>query len=355
VPSEAAAETHATIIRDFATRRALEAEGQAAILAAHDLSIRAGDAIARTVDRIVAASPLAPAKEPTMASGLIEVMDDIEMQARMGSNLIGLPSGLPDLDALTHGWQPGQLVIVAARPSVGKTAFGLHCARYAARDDVPVYFCTQEMPRKQLLRRLIATETRQDLWRITDTARLDMAMPELLRAQKEIVGWPLVIDERSNTPAAIRLAIQRMQAERQQRVGLVVVDYLGKLSAGVRTDRHDLAIGHITGSLCRMGLDFGVPVLLLCQLNRRSEQDGRRRKPTLSDLRDSGNIEQDADVVVALHRDEDAPDWGSPSKTEALVLKNRNGETGLRTLHFDKATGRMTSWTETPMEHRGAA
>jgi replicative DNA helicase len=297
-------EFHAGIVRDYAIRRHLVAEAAQATQLAGDLTRPVAASLTGFVDQLVrAALPAENKPRTTVRSELIAVLDDIERQTRLGDCVRGIGSGIEALDQLTDGWVPGRLVVIAARPKVGKTGFGLHCAREACEADIRTHYVTAEQPRRQLLRRLIAIEARLDLRTITEPALLDRHGPALSRAANQVAEWPLVIDEDARTPGAVRLGIQRHQAEHGP-VGLVIADYLGKFHSGERSERHDLEIAKMTGAFARMAVDLDVPVLLLVQLNRNSVSQGQVRRPIVSDLRGSGAIEQDADQVLFLYRDE---------------------------------------------------
>lgn len=343
VPSAANVVQHAEIVRQRALRRALAEQAQAALSAAQDLSAPIEPAITATVDRLVrtAASGLTHGG-PSVDEEFGAIMDDLERQAALGDAVTGIPSGLHNLDLLTDGWVKGRLIIVAARPKRGKTGLALHCADTAAESEYEVCFCTAEQPRRELNKRRLAMRTGANLRAITSPAMLDLHAGALSRAMADLRTRTVHIEQHALTPAAIRLVVQRQQAE-LGRVDLVIVDYLGKLHSGRRAERHDLEIGYMTGDLARLALDLDVPVLLMCQLNRESVKGGQIRRPTVSDLRDSGAIEQDAAQVIFLHHKDDDDAWPAHRMDLDLAL-NRFGPTGTVTVSFERTTGRWSPY-----------
>jgi replicative DNA helicase len=162
----------------------------------------------------------------------------------------------------------------------------------------------------------------------------------LAKAAGELAQWPILIDQVSRSPAQVRLGVQRRIAEHGA-VDLVIVDYLGKFHSGARHERHDLEIGAMTNAFGQLAMDLNVPVLLLVQLNRESVRGGQVRRPTPSDLRDSGAIEQDAAQLLFLYRDEkDERAEKDPNWLQVIVELNRFGPTGMADVVFEKTTGR---------------
>lgn len=276
-----------------------------------------------------------------LQDALCDVLADVEDRRERGGNLAGLSTGFRQLDQMTGGLEPGQLVIVAARPSVGKTVAGCNIAAHAAGGGVPVLFFTMEMSRREIAQRILAARsgvTVQAMRSGTSDRRDWDQMTEMVAAS---AGWPLFIDD---TPA-VTVAYVRAKARRIQRargLGLVVVDYLG-LMRGIGDNRAQ-EVGSISRGLKALAKELKVPVIALAQLNRASE--GRpNRQPTLADLRDSGEIEQDADIVAMLHREDmhrTAPEW--EGLAQLLIRKNRNGPTGECLLALDGPRMRFTDY-----------
>lgn len=261
----------------------------------------------------------------------------------------GVPSGFRDLDNLIAGFQKSDLVILAARPSVGKTSLALDFVRHAACDlNVPVAIFSLEMSSQQLVDRLIASVSNVDSWklrtgRISDSeefARMRDAMDTLSKA-------PIFIDdEPSNNIVKMRSVARRLKAE--HKLGLIVVDYLQLMVPRRESDSMVQMVTEISRSLKGLARELEVPVVALSQLNRSVETRGGR--PRLSDLRDSGSIEQDADVVMFIHR-EDRTNQDSDRKNiaEILIEKHRNGPTGRLELYFDD---KHTSFRTIDSQHK---
>ena len=276
-----------------------------------------------------------------LQDALCDVLADVEDRRERGGNLAGLSTGFSHLDAMTGGLEPRQLVIIAARPSVGKTVAGCNIAAHAAGCGVPVLFFTMEMSRREIAQRILAARsgvTVQAMRSGTSDRRDWDQMAEMVAAS---AGWPLFIDD---TPA-VTVAYVRAKARRIQRahgLGLIVVDYLGLMRG--TGDNRTQEVGSISRGLKALAKELKVPVIALAQLNRASE--GRpNRQPTLADLRDSGEIEQDADIVAMLHRESmhrAAPEWEGLAQT--FVRKNRNGPTGEFLLELDGPLMRFTDY-----------
>ena len=248
--------------------------------------------------------------------------------------ILGVPSGFTDLDRLTAGFQKSDLIILAARPSMGKTALALNIAHNAAtaKTPVPVAFFSIEMSKEQLVRRLFASEGRIDASRLRtgrmqaeEWAKLNMAAGDLLDA-------PIYIIDRA-TVTSLEIKAQARRMKSRHGIGLVVVDYL-QLMRDPRAKSREQEIARIASDLKAMAKELDVPVLALSQLNRDVEKRPNRR-PKLSDLRESGALEQDADVVIFIYREEvykkDSLDKGI---AEVDVAKQRNGPVGLIKLTY---------------------
>lgn len=341
VASPGNVEHHAQIIRNYAVRRELLAQSQAAATFAQDMSRDPTETVSGVVDQLVRiAHPAAAAPEKAFKSQLWDVLQEVERQAEAGDEVTGLPSGIARLDHVTDGWEKGRLIVVAARPKQGKTGFALHCAAETCRAESSVYFATAEQPSRELTKRLVGMESQVPLRSVRTEQTLDMVATKLARAAGELAQWPIIIDQVSRTPAQVRFGVQRRIAEFGA-VDLVIVDYLGKFHSGSRHERHDLEIGSMTSAFAQLAMDLNVPVILLVQLNRESVRGGQIRRPTPSDLRDSGAIEQDAAQLLFLYRDEKAEEaQKDPNWLQVIVELNRFGPTGVADVVFEKATGR---------------
>ncbi|RWZ54562.1 replicative DNA helicase [Halobacillus fulvus] len=271
--------------------------------------------------------------EPTIRDQLTEIAT--EMTGTSGQT--GHPTGFSDYDKMTGGAQRGDLIIVAARPSMGKTAFALNIAMNHCKNGGAVDLFSLEMGTKHLLQRMISTEARIDgqKWRSMCFSNEDYKRSFYVIG--EIAEWNLSIHERSQTLHDITTRI-RKTAETHDNP-LVIIDYLQLITTKGRHERRDLEIGTITRELKLLARELNLPIILLSQLSRGVEQRQDKR-PMMSDLRESGNIEQDADVISFLYRDDYYTQAGSDA-VEVILRKQRNGPVGTVVLGFEKEYGRF--------------
>jgi len=248
----------------------------------------------------------------------------------------GVPTGYRDLDNLLSGLQKSDLIILAARPSIGKTSLALDIARHVAcQQKVAVGIFSLEMSVQQLVDRIIAAESRVDSWKLrTGRVSADDEFSRIRDALDSLSKAPIFIDdEPSNNITKMRTVARRLKAEHN--LGLIVVDYLQLMVPTRNTDSMVQQVTEISRSLKALARELEVPVLALSQLNRSVETRGGR--PRLSDLRDSGSIEQDADVVMFIHREDKYNDASERKNiAEILIEKHRNGPTGKVELYFDE-------------------
>lgn len=246
----------------------------------------------------------------------------------------GVPTGFADLDRITSGLQPSDLIIVAGRPSMGKTAFALNLGLHAGiRGQTPVAVFSLEMSKEQLTMRMLCAEARIDNQRMRGGFLKDSDWPKLARAAGMLAEAPLYIDDSGALSILeMRAKARRLQADKG--LGLIIVDYLQLMHGRGGNEGREREISEISRGLKSLGKELDVPVIALSQLNRSLEQRQDKR-PMLSDLRESGAIEQDADVICFVYRDEyyneDSPDKGV---AEVIVGKQRNGPTGTVRLRF---------------------
>lgn len=269
---------------------------------------------------------------------LTEAFDRIDELHRESGKLRGVSTGLTDLDNILAGLQKGDLIILAARPSVGKTSLALDIARsIAVREKIPVGIFSLEMSKEQLVDRLLVAEAGVDLWKMRtgklsedeDFSRIGHAMGVLSEA-------PIFIDDSAiATVLEMRTKARRLQAEHG--LGLIVVDYLQLMEGSPDVENRVLQIAEITRGLKGLSKELNVPVLALSQLSRATEMRSPPI-PKLSDLRESGSIEQDADVVLFIYREEMyKPDTNRRHIADLIVAKHRNGPTGQLQVYFDEA------------------
>ncbi|MCA3218102.1 MAG: replicative DNA helicase [Burkholderiales bacterium] len=258
------------------------------------------------------------------------------------SDVTGVPTGFVDVDKMTSGLQPGDLIIVAGRPSMGKTTFAVNIGEHVAVEQgLPVAVFSMEMGAPQLALRMLSSIGRIDQQRLRTGRLQDDDWPKLTAAIQKMHDAPMYIDE---TPALNSLEL-RARARRLARtcgkLGLIVIDYLQLMSSATQGENRATEISEISRSLKALAKELQVPVIALSQLNRTVEQRADKR-PVMSDLRESGAIEQDADVIFALYREEFYnPDTTEKGVAEVLVLKQRNGPTGRLNLRFAGANTRF--------------
>ncbi|MGB2580823.1 MAG: replicative DNA helicase [Minisyncoccia bacterium] len=267
---------------------------------------------------------------------LEEAWERLDKMHKSGSELRGVPSGFPALDTLLSGFQKSDLIILAARPSMGKTTLALDIARQAAiHHNVPVGIFSLEMNTQQLVDRLLSAEARVNAWKLrTGKLSLDEDFEKLRGSLDRLSKAPIFIDDQSgNTIMKMRSAARKLKSEHG--LGLIIVDYLQLMNTSKNHDSMVNQVTEISHSLKALAKDLDVPVIALSQLSRAVEARGG--KPRLSDLRDSGSIEQDADVVMFIHR-EDKQDKNAEKTNiaEILVEKHRNGPVGAIQLYFDE-------------------
>ncbi len=243
--------------------------------------------------------------------------------------MIGVPSGMPGLDQITQGWQPGQLIVLAGRPGAGKTVAATGWAMHSAKSGGPVLFMSLEMGADELAARVASASSSVPLWQIRSGYLADAQKKAVERSIAELEKVPLYIDDSPIlTPARLSTTIRR--AQREHDVQMVVVDYLGLMQPDAEAENQNLRLAAMTRSLKLLAKELELPIVTVHQLNRAPEKRPDQR-PILSDLRDSGAIEQDADIVVFVYRDmkpNAAPSPGEALEAELIVAKHRNGPTG---------------------------
>ena len=267
-----------------------------------------------------------------------EAWDRLDRLHKSGDELRGVPTGFKELDGKLAGFQKSDLIILAARPSMGKTSLALDIARMASTNhNVPVGIFSLEMSSQQLVDRMLAAESRVDAWKLR-TGKLNASdeFGKIRDSLDRLSTAPIYIDDQpANSILKMRSVARRLKSEKG--LGLIIVDYL-QLMAPTNSRNSDSMVQQVTEisrSLKHLARELDVPVLALSQLSRAVEQRGG--KPRLSDLRDSGSIEQDADVVMFIHReDKYKEDSDRPNIAEILIEKHRNGPTGKVELYFDE-------------------
>jgi replicative DNA helicase len=356
VPTAANIEYHAQIVREKAILRRLIEVSTSIVAEAFEGKSTAADLLDEAESKIFLVAQQQTKDGFTRIKELLwPTMERIEALQRGGKTVTGVASGFNDLDELTSGFQPADLIIVAARPSMGKTAFTLNVAQHAAIEhNVPVAFFSLEMSKESLVQRMLTSEARIDAQRLRKGMLRDDDFPRLARAAGILSSAPVWIDDTPGmTLLEMRSKARRLKADAG--VGLVVVDYLQLMQGPSNSESRQQEVSQISRGLKALAKELNVPVVALSQLSRAPEQrTGDNKRPQLSDLRESGAIEQDADLIMFLYRQEfyDGPvdkDGNSlEGKAEVIVGKQRNGPTGIVNLFFHKQYTRFESYSQRP-------
>ncbi|WP_234390474.1 replicative DNA helicase [Streptomyces sp. MMG1533] len=351
VPTVAHAEYYAGVVREKAVLRKILAAGNSMAQGVHSRERSPDEIIQDAYDTLEGLAGLTDTGDEDLSIG-IDIMDTVAevVDIRENGPKLGLLTGFLDFDALTGGLLPGQFILIAARPAMGKSVLAGDFARYTAiRNDVPTAFFSLEMGRKELEKRFLSAHATYPLhWMKAKGPIDDGKVMDLVEAGKDMQSSPLfIVADTGITLAKIRSHCRRVQ--RQHGLGLVVIDYL-QLMSGETTGRNDnrqQEVSRISRGLKTLAMDLQVPVIALSQLNRGPEQR-QDKKPMISDLRESGSLEQDADIVILLHR-EDAYDKESPRAGEAdlIVAKHRNGPTATITVAFQGHYARFVDMAQT--------
>jgi len=329
---------YAEIVLDKALRRRLaevaEEIGQLAVEAGQDVAT-----LSDTAERLVfAVTDQGRKGEPRELQGILkETMELVQRMRDRKSTVTGLSTGIYLLDQRTTGFHPGELFILAARPGVGKTSLAMNIAVHAAtRADPPVAVAVfnLEMPATQLALRMLCSEARIGQGKLKSGSLSHHDMEQLVNHAAALWNAPIYIDDSSTlTITELRSKARRLKQQNPD-LGLIVIDYLQLMSSRGRAESRHLEIAEISRGLKSLAKELGLPILALSQLSRDVEKG--KRKPQLSDLRESGSIEQDADCVLFIHRDgEVEPEGpGGPIPVELIIAKQRNGATGSFDLIF---------------------
>jgi replicative DNA helicase len=261
-----------------------------------------------------------------------------------GVDVTGVPSGFRELDKLTSGFQPGNLIIIAARPSMGKSALALcTAANLAVRFETPVALFTLEMSKSEVTQRLMCSEAKVESQRLRSGRLAQDDWPRLTAACDKLMKAPIYVDDTGSiTMMELRSKARRLKS-REPKLGLIIVDYLQLMTSGSNAENRVQEVSQISRQLKVLARDLEVPILALSQLSRAVEQRHDKR-PILSDLRESGSIEQDADLVAFVYRDEyyNGEESDSQGLAEIILAKHRNGPTDAVKLSFLKRYAKFT-------------
>jgi replicative DNA helicase len=335
VPTAANAAFYAKIVQEKATLRRLVEVGTKIAQLGYANEGDVEDLVNEAQERVYQVGGASVTEDYVGLSTSIEAaINEIESAQKRGGDMVGVPTGFIELDDLTHGFHPGQLIIVAARPAVGKSTIALDFARHAAvKANKPTIFFSLEMGRAEIAMRLLSAESNIYLQNMRKGAIGDNEWARLAQVRGQINDAPLYIDDSPNlTLVEIRAKCRRLA----QRVGLkmVVIDYIQLMTSGKKVESRQQEVSEFSRALKLLAKELQVPVIALSQLNRQAEQT-KDKKPEISHLRESGSLEQDADVVILLHR-EGIGERDHPRAAEAdiILAKQRSGPTGTVTVAF---------------------
>ena len=338
VPAAGHARDYGRIVRDHARLRALLSTSyqiQASVIGrdapARDLLERAERAVLEVAE---------DERQKTFRS-IEQILDDeTEKLHRLSiakTPLTGTPSGYKDIDELTGGFQPGNLIVIAARPSMGKSALVTNIAENAALKGHPVALFSLEMSESELAQRFVASQANIRGEELRRGRVAEGKWPKILAACQTLSAAPLWVDDSSDTSVLdVRAKARRLHHQVEGGLGLIIIDYLQLMRHEGRIENRVEQVGQISRGLKGLARELNVPVIALAQLSRAVEQRGGDKKPILSDLRESGQIEQDSDLVMFIYRDEyyNKQESERPGEADIIVAKHRNGPVGEIVLTF---------------------
>ncbi len=344
VPTAANAGYYAKIVADKAILRRLIDAGTRIAQSGYESQGEVEDLVNQAQSEVFAVVSQT-AKEDYV--GLSESIDfairDIEAAQNRGGDLTGIPTGFTNLDTYTHGFHSGQLVIVAARPSVGKSTFALDIARNAAiKHNQATIFFSLEMGRSEIAMRMLSAESGIYLQSMRKGTLTEGDWAKLAAVRGKINDAPLYIDDSPNM-SLVEIRAKCRRLAQQVQLKMVVIDYIQLMTSGKKVESRQQEVSEFSRALKLLSKELGVPVVALSQLNRQAEQT-KDKRPELSQLRESGSLEQDADVVILLHREglfeKDHPRAG---EADLILAKQRNGPTGTVTVAFQGQYSRFVN------------
>jgi replicative DNA helicase len=348
VPTAANAGYYARIVREQAILRRLVEAGTRIVHMGYTGTGDVDDMVDRAQAEVYDVTDRRSSEDYLPLSSIMgDALSEIEAISNRSGEMVGVPTGFADLDSLTNGLHGGQMIIVAARPSLGKSTLGVDFCRSASiKHGLTSVIFSLEMSRSEIVMRLLSAEAQVPLHHMRSGSMTDADWNKLAAKMGVVNDAPLFIDDSPNmTLMEIRAKCRRLKQRHDLR--LVVVDYLQLMSSGKRVESRQQEVSEFSRSLKLLAKELDVPVVAISQLNRGPEQRTDKR-PMLSDLRESGSLEQDADMVVLLHR-EDAYERESPRAGEAdfIVAKHRNGPTATVTVAFQGHYSRFVDMAQT--------
>jgi replicative DNA helicase len=349
VPSSANVRRYAEIVREASIKRQLLGTVDEISASVYRPQGRGVDQLLGEAEaKILAISDAGDRARQTtqsMPELVVQMIDAVNMLAENGSSVTGVETGFADLDQMTAGLHAGDLIILAARPSMGKTSMAMNIAEdVALRQGLPVMVFSMEMSGSQLVQRMAGSVGRIDQQRLRTGSMRDEEWTRFTEASERLSRAPMVIDEGTALTQGEVRARARRQARQAGKLGLIVVDYLQLMSGAEGSDENRAtALGEVSRGLKSLAKELQCPVIALSQLNRGVENRTDKR-PLMSDLRESGALEQDADVVMMLYRDDYYhKDSKEPGVAEVIIAKQRSGPTGTVKLAFNRSMTRFES------------
>jgi replicative DNA helicase len=341
VPTAANAGYYAKIIRERAIMRRLVEAGTKIVQLGYTDEGEVDDAVDQAQAEVYAVTERRESEDYVQLSELLPAAYDEIEKISSGVAGEGVKTGFKDLDALTNGFHPGNMIVLAARPAVGKSTLGLDIARYASihKRETSVIF-SLEMSRSEITMRMLSAEARVPLNNIRSGQLGEEEWAKMARRMGEISDAPLFIDDSPNL-SLMEIRAKSRRLKQRHDLKLIVIDYLQLMTSGKRVENRQQEVSEFSRQLKLLAKELNVPVVAISQLNRSPEQRSDK-KPMLSDLRESGSIEQDADVVILLHREDLYDSQNRSGEADLIVAKHRNGPTRTITVSAQLHLARFT-------------
>ncbi len=352
IPASANVERHAARVRDMARMRRMIVAAHKIAAAGYEPCDDVGDYLNQAETQIMGVSD---SVGQSHAVALFDSVDEVVEQLcdRAPGKLLGVKTGIDKLDKMTTGWNPGELIIIAGRPGMGKTAFAERNCRAVAQDMKPVLWFSMEMPRAQLISRQLSGGAKVDHHKLRAGTMFESERNQVRRAGAELKNLPIYIDDSQGvTLLTIKREARRLMRKLKlgdgEYLGMILVDYIGLMKPVDKSVSREQQVSEISAGFKGMAMEFHCPVVVLSQLNRDLEKRPiKQRRPQLSDLRESGSLEQDADTVLFIYRDElynkKTPDVGI---AELIIGKQRSGPIGTVRCAFIKEYTRFENLAE---------
>ncbi len=347
VPTAANAGYYAKIILEHAIMRRLVEAGTKIVQLGYNTEGEVDDAVDQAQAEVYAVTERRTSEDYVQLSTILpQALDEIEAISK-GGGAEGVMSGFRDLDLLTHGFHAGNMIVLAARPAVGKSTLGLDIARHAAiHENKCAVIFSLEMSKSEITMRMLSAEARVGLNSIRSGQLSDDDWAKLARRMGEISDAPLFIDDSPNL-SMMEIRAKARRLKQRHDLKLIVIDYLQLLTSGKRVENRQQEVSEFSRQLKLMAKELDIPVIAISQLNRGPEQRTDKR-PQLSDLRESGSIEQDADVVILLHREDMYDPQNRQGEADLHVAKHRNGPTRVVKVSAQLHFARFTDMAENP-------